>query len=252
MRFDVGALGFGDVFQADMLRFGLGNVRGDIAGELLKIFGAGDKIGFAIHFDEDAELAVGADGGRDEALLGATRFLVAGAGDPFLRRTTSASPRSPLASTESLFAIHHACAGSFAEFFYQLCANLSHPFFFFTNRNFLHTMGDQAGGAGRPEINTVHALLRSRRGTGLVFDDGGDFFGELPLAGPLRGGVSVSIPLVAKLSYISCSAYLGSRYCVYSSGVSGRIRLRARSCRRRNPFRLRVSGLRQRNRQFWW
>ena len=28
------------------------------------------------------------------------------------------------------------------------------------------------------------------------------------------------MPLVAKLSDINCSAYLGSRYCVYSSGVS--------------------------------
>ena len=55
-----------------------------------------------------------------------------------------------------------------------------------------------------------------------MFDDGGDLFTGASLTGPLRGGVSGSTPLVAKLSDINCSAYLGSRYWVYSSGCLGR------------------------------
>ena len=86
MRFDVGTFGFRDVFQTDMLRLGGGDVGGNIGGELLEIVGASDEIGFAIHFDQDAEFAIRADGSSDETLLGAAGFFIAGAGDPFLAK----------------------------------------------------------------------------------------------------------------------------------------------------------------------
>ncbi len=104
-------------------------------------------------FDENAEFAIGADDGRDETLLGAARFFIAGAGDALFAENDFGFGEVAFGLNESLFAIHHAGSGTFAEFFYQLCANLSHFVLcvFPVNRYFsTHTMGDQAGWGWSP------------------------------------------------------------------------------------------------------
>src|SRR5258708_8204815 len=77
VRFEVGALPLGDLFEANELRFGFSDVRGDIGPESLKVLGASDKVRFAIYFDQHAELGMRIDEGADKALLGVTRLLLA-------------------------------------------------------------------------------------------------------------------------------------------------------------------------------
>ena len=116
----------------------------------LEVFRAGDEIGFAIHFDQNAEFAIGAQESADEALLGGARFLLAGAGDAFFAEDDFGFGHIAVRFDESPLAIHHARAGAFAELFNELCADISH-FVFISS---IHTRGDQAG-LGWSPVNTL-------------------------------------------------------------------------------------------------
>ena len=106
----------------------------------LEIVRAGDEIGFAIHFDQNAEFAIGANGSADEALFGAARFFVAGAGDAFLaqddfgfgRYRRLISTRAFLQSIMPAPVRSRSCLTS--------CALISAIFLFPS----IHTRGDQA------------------------------------------------------------------------------------------------------------
>jgi branched-subunit amino acid ABC-type transport system permease component len=54
----------------------------------LKILGARDEIGFAIDFDDHADLSAGVNVVADQAFAGLARGLLGAAAWPFLRRTS--------------------------------------------------------------------------------------------------------------------------------------------------------------------
>ncbi len=66
----------GDVFPADELRIGGGDLHGDIVHQTLKILGARDEIGLAVDFDQHAQLGARVNVAADDALLGGTRGLL--------------------------------------------------------------------------------------------------------------------------------------------------------------------------------
>ena len=61
---------FGDIFAADEARVDGGDVHGDVAEQLLEVVGAGDKVGLAVEFEENADLSAGVDVGADCAFIG--------------------------------------------------------------------------------------------------------------------------------------------------------------------------------------
>ena len=67
---------FGDVLLAEELRIGCSHLHGEVMHQLLKIVGARDEVGFAVHLDEYAQLGAGMNVAADHALFGgAGRFL---------------------------------------------------------------------------------------------------------------------------------------------------------------------------------
>ena len=66
-----------DVFLADELRVGGGDVHGEIVHQFLKIVGARHEIGLAVDFHQHAQLGAGMDVAADEALFGGARGLLA-------------------------------------------------------------------------------------------------------------------------------------------------------------------------------
>src|SRR5689334_11368651 len=74
----------GDILFADVAGIGRSDVHRDVLEQLLKILGAGDKVGFAIQFDEHADLAAGVNVGADRALIGRASSLLLRGGDAAL------------------------------------------------------------------------------------------------------------------------------------------------------------------------
>ena len=73
-----------DVFLADELRIGRGNVHREVANQFLEIVRAGHEIGLAVHFHEHAQLRARVDVGADHALFRGAGGLLAGRRDAAL------------------------------------------------------------------------------------------------------------------------------------------------------------------------
>ena len=108
----------GDVFAADELRVGRGDLHGDVVHQFLELVGAGHEVGFAVDFDHHAELRAGVDVAADDALLGGAGGLLGGRGDAALAQNDFGFGQVALGFVERLLALHHSGAGAFAELLY--------------------------------------------------------------------------------------------------------------------------------------
>ena len=109
-RLDVGA-----VLQREL---------GDVADEILEELVLGDEVGFRIHLDDGAAIAL--DGDADEALGRRAAGLLGGG-----RQTLGAQPvdrgfHLAVGLGERLLAVHHAGAGALAQFLHSRGRDLSH------------------------------------------------------------------------------------------------------------------------------
>ena len=106
------------IFPAEILRIGRRDVHGEIVHQFLEIVGARHEIRFAVDFHQHAELAAGVDVAADQALLGGARGLLAGRRDAVLAQHDFGFADVALGFHQGLLALHHAGAGTLAEFFY--------------------------------------------------------------------------------------------------------------------------------------
>ena len=92
---------------------------GEALGEAAEFVAHGNKVGFAVGF-EDGDVFIVVTGGYDQyAFSGnAARFLV-GFGEAGFAHVLNGSFDVALHFDEGFFAFHHACAGAFAQFFDQ-------------------------------------------------------------------------------------------------------------------------------------
>lgn len=77
---------FGDVFGAQGFEVGLrgfGDGFGDLVAEFSECFVFGDEVGFAVDFDKDAGLRIGADVAGNGAFIGGAAGFFGGVGDSF-------------------------------------------------------------------------------------------------------------------------------------------------------------------------
>ena len=101
-------------------------MKGDVLDELAKDVVLGDEIGFAVDFNQDADLALQMNIGGDDALPGHARRLLAGAGDAFLAEEFLGLDHVAARLIECPLAIHHSRVGLFAKFFDEGWRNLRH------------------------------------------------------------------------------------------------------------------------------
>ncbi len=107
--------GRGDVFLADELRIGRGDVHREIAHQFLKIVGARHEVGLAIDFHQHAQLRAGVNVGSHRALLGGARRFLAGGRDAALAQHDFRFGEISLCFGQSALALHHSGSGTFAE-----------------------------------------------------------------------------------------------------------------------------------------
>ena len=113
-------VGFGDFVLADVARVDRGDVHGDVAEQLLEVFGAGDEVGLAVELEEYADLAAGVDVGADCALVGGARGLLGSRRHAALAQDDEGVFHVALGFLEGLEAVAHGGAGLFAEFLDEL------------------------------------------------------------------------------------------------------------------------------------
>ncbi len=118
MSFEVRPLRFRHILDADRLRFGLGDVGGDIRGQRLEIFRASDEIGLAVHFHQHSQFRIRTDEGCDQALLGRAALLPDGGRDPLLAEINDRLLNISIGGNQRLLALHHARACAVAKLFY--------------------------------------------------------------------------------------------------------------------------------------
>ena len=78
ISFSLSMAAWRDVFLADELRIGGGDMHREVAHELLKIVRASHEIGLAVDFHQHAQLRAGVDVGTHHALLGGAGGFLAG------------------------------------------------------------------------------------------------------------------------------------------------------------------------------
>src|ERR1022692_1617764 len=119
----------GDIFLADVLGVGGGDVHGDILHQFLESGGARHEIGLTVDFHQHAKLAAGMDVAADQALFGDPRGLLVGGGDATLPQNDFRVADVAVGLHQGALAVHHAGAGAVTELLYELRGNFRHnPF----------------------------------------------------------------------------------------------------------------------------
>ena len=114
----------GHVFLAQKLRIGRRDLHRQIVHQLLEILGAGHEIGFAVHFDQHAQLRAGMDVAPMTPCLVVRAAFFAADAMPRLRKITSASDEIALGFDQRALALHHPRSGAFPELLYHLCGDI--------------------------------------------------------------------------------------------------------------------------------
>ena len=94
-----------------------GDLQGHVLDEGAEAFVAGDEVGLAIDFDEHADFVADMDVGADDAFLGFAAGFFRGGGGAFFAQDGFGGGEVALGFDEGFLAVHHACAGFFAELF---------------------------------------------------------------------------------------------------------------------------------------
>ena len=81
----------------------------------LKDFVFGNKVGFGVYFDNRALVFVNRNG--NQAFGSDTAGFFSCAGQTFFAQPVNGLFHIPVSFGQGFFAVHHACAGSFAQFF---------------------------------------------------------------------------------------------------------------------------------------
>ena len=93
------------------------DVERDVFDETTEIFVFRDEIGFAIHFHQNADLALQMNVRSNDAFLGRTRRLLTRTRDPFGSQNRLCFRKISLCLGQGAFAVHHARVCFFAELF---------------------------------------------------------------------------------------------------------------------------------------
>ena len=101
---------------------GQGN-RGNAADEVLEGIVAGNEVGLGVDFDDDS-LVAGA-GNADQAFGSGAAGLLVGLGDALGAQPVDRGFDVAVGLGQRLLAVHHACAGLFAQFLYQCCCDVA-------------------------------------------------------------------------------------------------------------------------------
>ena len=117
MSFSFSMAAWRDVFLADELRIGRGDVHREVAHQFLKIVRAGHEIGLAVDFHQHAQLRAGVDVGANQSLLGGAGRFLAGRRDAALAQHDFRFGDIPLRFGQSALALHHSGSGTLAELF---------------------------------------------------------------------------------------------------------------------------------------
>ena len=118
--------GFWHLGTGDIERMRGGDVKGDVLHEVAEVVVLGDKVGFAVDLDEDADLALHVNVGGDRSFFGGAVGFLAGAGDAFFTKEFFGGGEVPTGFGEGFFAIHHSRVGFFAEFFDECGRDFGH------------------------------------------------------------------------------------------------------------------------------
>src|ERR1700730_14486854 len=97
-----------------------------IFNKLTKIFVLGDKIGFAIHFNQHTNSSLQMDIGSNETVLCGTAGFLRRARNAFLAENLLCFFEVSAGFDERLLTIHHSCVGFFTQFLDERWAYLSH------------------------------------------------------------------------------------------------------------------------------
>lgn len=97
---------------------------GDAADEFLEGIVTGNEVGFGIDFDDDGLGALARN--ADEAFGGGAAGLLVGLGDTLGAQPVDRRFHVATGFSKSLLAVHHACAGLFAQFLHHCSRNLAH------------------------------------------------------------------------------------------------------------------------------
>jgi hypothetical protein len=98
----------------------------DLVGESAEDLVAGDEIGFAVDFHQDAGPGAGLDVLGDDAFLGCAGGFFGGGGLPFLAQEVHGGLDVALGFGQRFFAVHQARAGHFAQLAYISSSKFSH------------------------------------------------------------------------------------------------------------------------------
>ena len=95
---------------------------GDAANEVLEGIVAGNEVGFGVDFDDDGLGAVARN--ADQAFSSGAARLLVGLGDALGAQPVDRGFHVAIGFGEGLLAVHHACAGLFAQFLHHCCSNM--------------------------------------------------------------------------------------------------------------------------------
>ena len=110
-----GEQAFGYFVALDVEGSGGGDLKRHVLNEGAEALVAGDEVGFAIDFDQHADLVADVNVGADDAFLGFATGLLRRGGCAFFAEDRFGGGEVALGFDERLFAIHHARVGFFAE-----------------------------------------------------------------------------------------------------------------------------------------
>ncbi len=110
--------GGGHILAPHEFRIGRGHLHGQVLHQFLKVIGARHEIGFAIDFDQHADLRAGMNVVADHALLGRARRLLRRRGDAGLAQDDLCLAQVSLGLDQRLLALHHPRSGAFPELLY--------------------------------------------------------------------------------------------------------------------------------------
>ena len=124
-------LGYGDfTFPVeDFLRYFLAtnvtriersHMHGHVVAQVAEIIGTRHEIGFAIHFDEDANFPAGMNIMADHAFGGLPRRFLLRGGLPFFSQDVNGALHIAFGFHQRRAAIGKSCAGAFAQIFHEL------------------------------------------------------------------------------------------------------------------------------------
>ena len=120
---------FGDVFGAqgfDVRLRSFDEGLGDLIAELSEHFVFGDKVGFAVDFDKDAGLRIGANATGDGAFVGGASGFFGGAGGAFFSKNVDGRFQIAVGFRQGSFAVHDSRIGHCPKLGYGGCANFCH------------------------------------------------------------------------------------------------------------------------------